>query len=166
MAVKESDPVLAKIRKAIRVTDLNPAPLRPLFEPDGRQLRVPMAELIERVEQKLGVSMPPWLREVYLSCNGFLGPYRECILYPLDGSEGVEEFTQFLRDENWAPPWLNRAIVFGYTGGSDSTTAHSVVLDGQLVEWCYADGAKFSVVEGDLFDLWRRLQAEWDRAIR
>jgi hypothetical protein len=162
MAVPEADPVLAKIREVITVTKVNPAPWRPLFEPDGRQLRVPMTELIAEVERKLGVPMPPWLREVYLSCNGFLGPYGECYLYPLDGREGVGDFTLFLREEDWSPPWLNRAIVFGYIGGSGSTTAHSVALDGRLIEWCIGDGDKFTALEGGLLELWRQIQARWD----
>jgi hypothetical protein len=162
MAAFEPDSVLAKIREVITVTDFNPSPLRPLYEPNGQRLRVPMTELIAEVERRLGVPMPPWLRKVYLHCNGFLGPTRECILYPLDGTEGVGEFTLFLREQDWSPPWLERAIVFGYIGGSGSTTAHSAALDGQLIEWCYGDGEVFTALQGGLFDLWRRIQARWD----
>jgi hypothetical protein len=162
MAVPEADPVLARIRAAITVTDFNPPPWRPLFEPDGRRLRMTMAELIDRTEHKLGVSFPPWLREVYLHCNGFLGPCGVCYLYPLDGDQGVGDFTLFLRTQAWAPPWLGRAIVFGFTEGSGSLTTHTVALDGQLVEWRYLDGDRFTVPEGDLFDVWRRVQARWD----
>ena len=162
MALPETDPIRAKIRKAITVTDFNPAPLRPLFEPDGRRLRVPMAELIADVERKLGVPMPPWLRKVYLSCNGFLGPYGECILYPLHGSEGVTEFNLFLREMEWAPAWIALAIVFGYVGGSGSLTTHTVALDGELVEWTYLDGEKVERPAGDLFAVWRGIQAQWD----
>jgi hypothetical protein len=162
MAVPGDNPVLAKIRAAVTVSDCNPAPLRPLFEPDGRHLRVPLTELIAGVERKLGVPMPPWLREVYLACNGFLGPAGVCLLYPLDGREGVGDFTLFLREQDWAPPWLKRAIVFGYIGGSGSTTTHTVALDGLLIEWCYGDGEKFTVLEGGLFELWRRIQVRWD----
>jgi hypothetical protein len=161
MAPPEADPVLAQIRAVIAVTAFHPPPLRPLFEPDGRRLAVPLTELVEDTERRLGVAMPPWLRAIYHSCNGFAGPYGVGILYHL-GSEGAADFTLFLREQPWSPPWLKRAIVFGYVGGSGSTTTHSVALDGKLVEWCYGDGAKFTVPEGDLFDLWRRIQASWD----
>jgi hypothetical protein len=159
---QEVNPVLSKIREVIIVTDFQPPPLRPLFEPDGRRLHVPMTDLIASVERMLGVPLPPWLREVYLCCNGFLGQHGECILYPLDGSGGVGEFTLFLREEKWSPAWLKRAIVFGYVGGSVSTTTHMVALDGQLIEWCYGDDDQFKVVEGGLIKLFRRIQARWD----
>jgi hypothetical protein len=162
MAIPETGTILARIRESIRVEKFYPPPLRPLFEPDGRRLHVPMTELLAAVERKLGVPMPLWLREVYQTCNGFSGPYDVCILYPLDGNAGVGDFTLFLRDQDWSPPWLTRAIVFGFIAGSGSTTAHSVALDGQLIEWCYGDGDKYRVLEGGLFELWRRIQARWD----
>jgi hypothetical protein len=96
MPAPQNDPNLARIRAVITVTAFHPPPLRPLFEPDGRRLAVPMPELIANTERRLAVAMPPWLRAVYLSCNGFSGPYGECYLYPLDGSEGVGDFTLFL----------------------------------------------------------------------
>src|SRR5262249_53754823 len=142
MTMPETDPVRARIRQAISVTEFLPPPLRPVFEPDGQRLRVPMAELIADAERKLGVAMPPWLREVYLGCNGFLGPSGECFLYPLDGNQGVGDFPLFLREQAWSPPWLKRAIVFGYVRGTVSLTTHSVALDGQLIEWRYLDGEK------------------------
>ncbi len=162
MAVPEMDPVLARIREVITVKKFCLPPLRPLFEPDGQRLRIPLAELIADVERKLGVPLPSWLREVYLSCNGFFGPTGECYLYPLDGSEGVGDFNLFLREQDWAPPWLERAIVFGSIGGSGSTTTHTLVLDGQLCEWCYGDGERFRVLQGGLLKLWQQIQAKWD----
>ncbi len=146
----EPDPMRARIREAIRVEQFYPPPSRPL------------PEAIADTERKLGVPMPPWLREVYLCCNGFSGPTDECYLYPLEGGKSVANFTLFLRGEEWAPAWLNRAIVFGYTGGSGSGTTHAVALDGRLIEWCYGDGDQFTVLDGGLFALWRRIQAEWD----
>jgi hypothetical protein len=163
MAVRETDPVRARIHAVIAVEEFLSPPLRPLWESDGCRLRVPMPDLIAAAERQLGVLMPPWLREVYLSCNGFLGPTRECYLYPLDGREGVGDFTLFLRQQDWAPPWLERAVVFGYIGGSGSTTTHTAALDGRLIEWCYGDGDKFRVPEGDLFEVWHQIQARWDK---
>jgi SMI1/KNR4 family protein SUKH-1 len=152
-----ANPVLTRIRKVIAVKAFHPPPLRPLFEPDGRRLTVPMTDLIAEVERKLGVPMPPWLREIYRHCNGFTGPYGRDVLYRLDGSQGVVEFTLAIRAQDWAPPWLSRAIIFGATGGTGSMTTHTVALDGQLVMWCYGDGEKFTVPEGDLFDVWDRI---------
>jgi hypothetical protein len=162
MAVAETDPVRARIRAVITVEQFLPTPPRPLLGPDGRQVLYSQEELIADVERKLSVAMPPWLREVYLACNGFLGPFGVCYLYHLDGSEGVGDFTLFLREQEWAPRWLARAIVFGYIGGSGSTTTHTAALDGQLIEWCYGDGEAFRALEGGLFELWRRIQEEWD----
>jgi hypothetical protein len=161
-AAPETDPVLAKIREVIAVTAFHPAPPRPLFEPDGRRLAVPMPELIAETERRLMVPMPSWLRAGYQSCNGYAGPYGVGVLYPLDGSEGVGDFTLFLREQGWAPKWLQWAIVFGHIRGSGSMTTHSVALGGHLVEWCYGDGDLFTVLEGGLIDLWRRIQTEWD----
>jgi hypothetical protein len=165
-AVPETDPIIARIRAVITVTEFHPAPLRPLFEPDGRRLRVPMTELIEDVERRLAVPMPSWLRTIYLCCNGFSGPYGVGTLYHLDGDEGVLDFTLFLRTQEWSPPWLKRAIVFGDTGAGGSITTHWAALDGQLIEWCYGDGAAFTVLEPDLFALWRRVQEGWDAVDR
>jgi hypothetical protein len=74
----------------------------------------------------------------------------------------VKAESLFLREQGWSPPWLTRAIVFGFVGGSGSLTTHTVALDGRLVEWRYLDGDRFTVPEGDLFDLWGRIQASWD----
>ncbi len=171
---EEARTIRAKIREVIQVTEFYEPPFRPLFEPDGSgqirplfgsdgsRLRMSMVELIDDVERSLGVSMPDWLRTVYLGCNGFGGQYSGNVLSQLDGDAGVRDFTQFLRKQDFSPPWIHRAIVFGHLQGSGSITTHSVALDGQLLEWCYGDGAEYTVLEPDLLALWRRLQEVWD----
>jgi len=144
----EPDPVLSKIRAVIEVTACNPAASRELIDDD--------------VEWRLAAPFPGWLRTVYRSCNGFCGPTGVRYLYPLDGRDGVLELNLFLRDEDWAPPWLNRAIVFSDNGAGGSITTHWVALDGALIQWCYGDGADFTVLDCDLFELWRREQERWD----
>ena len=37
-------------------------------------------------------------------------------------------------------------------------------LDGNLIEWCLGDGAEFSELPGNVYDLFRREQASWDGA--
>ena len=123
-----------------------------------------MIELIEDLEQRLNVPMPEWLRTIYLHCNGFSGPFNEGILYPPDGEGGVRDFTLFLREQDYSPSWIQRAIVFGYVAGSGSITTHSAALDGKLIEWCYADGEKYRALDGDLFNLWERIQSNWDNS--
>src|SRR5262245_59787302 len=137
MSSSEVERVRDLIREAIVVTQFYDPPPQPLLGPDGKHPVVPLAELIVDAESRLGVAFPPWLRQVYESCNGFAGPFDECILYPLDTPEGVTEFTLFLREQKWAPPWMARAIVFGFVGGTGSLTTHTVALDGELVEWRY-----------------------------
>lgn len=146
------------IREAIVVTTFYPAPKR-------RGTAVPLTELIEDAERRLGVAFPSWLRPVYEACNGFATHTDECVLYPLHGPEGVTEFNLFLRESEWAPSWISRAIVFGYVGGSGSITTHTVALDDRLVEWCYNEGEGVRRTDGDLFAVWRRVRAEWDDVI-
>jgi len=146
MLLPDPDPVLDKIRAVIEVTALNPPA---------------SAELIDEVERRLDVTLPEWLRTVYRSCNGFCGPTGVCYLYPLHGREGVMEFTLFLREE-WSLSWLKRAIVFSDNGVGGSITTHWAALDGKLIAWCYGDGAEFTVIDFDLFELWRREQEHWD----
>ncbi len=117
--------------------------------------------LIDAAESAVGVSFPDWLCEIYLACNGFRGPTDVRYLYPLDGREGVVEFTLFLRTE-WSAPWLNRAIIFSDNGVGGTCTVHWAACDGRLIEWCYGDGDKYTVVDGDLYDVLRREQALWD----
>jgi hypothetical protein len=158
----DPDAVRDRIREAINVTKFYPAPPRPLFDARGHRELVPMGELITDAEQRLGVPFPPWLRAVYECCNGFATYTGECILYPLHGSEGVTEFNLFLREQEWRPSWIGRAIVFGYVGGSGSLTTHTVALDGELVEWCYNHGDDVERTSPDLFAVWRRVQSDWD----
>ena len=99
MEVPKLDPVLARISEVIAVEEFHPAPLRPLYEPDGRRLRIPMAELIERTERELGVPFPDWLREVYLACNGFSGLIGVCSMFRLDGQDGNRSRPERIR---WA----------------------------------------------------------------
>jgi hypothetical protein len=120
------------------------------------------ASAIAAAETSVGVAFPQWLRTLYLACNGFRGPTQWEYLLPLDGREGLVEFTQFLRAEEWAPPWLTRAVVFGSDTGSLSCTTHFVALDGELVTWMLGDGDEFIKFEGTVYDLYRREQAGWD----
>ena len=117
--------------------------------------------MIDAAEGALGVPLPDWLREIYLACNGFRGPTDVRYLYPLDGREGVAEFTFFLRTE-WSLPWLSRAIVFSDNGVGGTCTVHWAALDGMLIEWCYGDGEEYTVVDGDLYDVLSREQVMWD----
>lgn len=142
-----SDRVLARIRSAIETTSINP-PATP--------------KMIESVERGLGVPFPPWLRSIYLACNGFCGPTGVGYLWPLEGEYGVEAFTHFLRnDPNW-PDWLDRAIVFSDNGVGGTITVHWAALDGKLIEWCYGDNEAFTILNIDLFELWAREQKMWD----
>ena len=159
----EPDSVLARIKGVIVVEEFHPPPLRPLFEPDGRRLRVPMAELIERTERDLGPPFPDWLKAVYLCCNGFSGPISVCSLLRLDGPDGVAGYTLFLRSQEWSPAWLQRAIVFSHRRVSWSIDTHWAARDGELVEWTPGAGAGYTVLEPDLFALWRREQEQADR---
>jgi hypothetical protein len=165
MSPSEAERVREQICDAIVVKEFYAAPLRPLFDAAGRRESVPLTELIADAEQRLGVPFPPWLRTIYESCNGFATHTGECILYPLHGSEGTTEFTLFLREMEWQPSWMSRAIVFGYVGGSGSITTHTVALDGELVEWTYQDGEEVQRPDGDLFVVWRRIQALWDSVL-
>src|SRR5262245_61041658 len=160
MRSPEPDPVLARIEQVLSVAEFYPPPLRPLFEPDGRRLRVPMADLIERTERGLGVPFPDWLRAVYLSCNGFRGT---CSLLSLDGAGGVLEFNLAVRQQEWAPAWFRRAILFMNGGGTWTMNAHWWALDGQLVEWYAQDGEQYTVLDCDLFGLWAREQERADQ---
>jgi hypothetical protein len=81
---------------------------------------------------------------------------------PIGGREGLVEFTQFLREEEYAPPWLARAVVFGSDIGSGTLTTHFLALDGNLVTWTLGDGPVFNPFEGTVFDLYRREQQLWD----
>ncbi len=117
---------------------------------------------IAAAEHRLGVTFPSWLRDLYLSCDGFVGPTSWPYLLPLGGRDGLIEFTQFLRGEFWTPRWLNRAVVFGTDLGSGTSTVNFCALDGDLIEWCLGDGAEFTRFEGTVFDLYRREQAGWD----
>ena len=120
------------------------------------------ASAIAAAETRVGVVFPQWLRNLYLACNGFRGPTQWEYLLPLEGCEGLVEFTQFLRAEEWAPPWLARAVVFGSDTGSLSLTTHFVALDGALVTWTFGDGPVFVEFDGTVYDLYRREQALWD----
>jgi len=147
--MREPEPglTLARIREVIEV--------RAYLPPPG-------IAALEETERALGVPFPGWLRDVYLACNGFEGPAGVRYLWPLEGREGVLLFTKFLRSEDWSPSWLDRAIIFGDNGVGGSITTHWAALDGKLIEWCYGDGAAYSVLDCGLLGLWKREQDKWD----
>jgi hypothetical protein len=68
----------------------------------------------------------------------------------------------FLRNEDWSPPWLKQAIVFGDNGMDGTTSTDWLSLDGKLIEWCIGDGANFTILDCDLFALWSREQKRWE----
>jgi hypothetical protein len=158
----KDDPIRARIRAAIPVEAFFEAPLRPLFEPDGSRLRVPLATLIEQAERGLGVPFPEWLRLIYLHCNGFCGPVGSCSLFRLDGDEGVLGFNLFLRQQEWAPSWFQRGILFMDQRVSWTINTHWAALDGRLIEWHPQDHEKVTVLNCDLFELWRREHERYD----
>lgn len=165
MVAFNPEAVRERIREAIVVSEFYAAPARPGADASGHREPVPMVELIIDAEQRLGVPFPPWLREIYESCNGFATHTGDPVLYRLQGDEGVTELNLFLREEPWHPSWISRAIVFGHVDGSLSTTTHTVALDGVLVEWCYGDGEEVRRISADLFAVWQRMQARWDAAL-
>jgi hypothetical protein len=156
------DPIRARIRAAITVEAFYEAPLRPLFEPSGSRLRVPMTTLLEQTERRLGVPFPEWLRTIYLHCNGFSAPIGSCSLFRLDGADGVLEFNLFLRTQEWAPSWFKRGILFMDRRVSWTINTHWAALDGQLIEWQPQEYEHYTVLDCDLFELWRREQERYD----
>jgi hypothetical protein len=119
---------------------------------------------VDHVEQELGVRFPPWLRQIYAAADGFLGPTEVRYLYPLLPTNGVLDFTRFLRADWRDAVWLQRAIVFAENGLGGSLTTHWAALDGQLIEWCYGDGAEYRVLDVDIFAVWAREQLKYDAA--
>lgn len=118
-------------------------------------------DLIEQAQLALAVTFPHWLKELYLTCDGFSGPTEVRYLYPLLGGDGTVEFTLFLRNE-WQLPWLNRCAIFSENGGGGSNTVHWGICDGKLIEWCYGDGDAFTEIDVDFFAILRREQSLWD----
>ena len=117
---------------------------------------------VAAAEARLGVPFPAWLRELYLACDGFVGPTGWHYLSRLGGRDGLVEFNEFLRLEAWAPPWLARVIVFASDTSSGTLTTHFAALDGDLIEWCLGDGDEYTKFDGTVFDLYRREQSRWD----
>lgn len=147
MAAIEQESVLREIRDSIEVQVCHP----PADE-----------TLIAATERELGVELPPWLKSIYQCCDGFRGPTGVRYLYPLAGLEGVQGVTSRMRNEEWSPRWLKNAIVFGDNGIGGTLAVHWLALNGDLVEWCLGDGEVYSILDGDLFDLWRREQQLWN----
>jgi hypothetical protein len=163
VAIPTGDPIRAKIAAVIPVEAFHEAPLRPLFEPDGSRPRVPMATWIEQAERGLGVPFPEWLRTIYLHCNGFSGPIGSCSLFRLDGDGGVLEFNLFLRQQEWAPSWFQRGILFMNRRVSWTIDTHWGALDDKLIEWHAQENEQYTVLDCDLFALWGREHERGDK---
>lgn len=147
MSVEDTNPIRQALCDAIRVESFG--------APAG-------IDAVSSAEHRLGVAFPEWLRCLYLACDGFLGPTAWPYLLPLNGREGVIEFTEFLRAEAGPLAWLKNAVVFGSNLGSGTCTVHFGALDGRLIEWCLGDGDEFTYFDGSVYDLYRREQAVWD----
>lgn len=118
---------------------------------------VPASELV-KIERQVGVPFPSWLKEFYTKCNGFEG--ETGIKYAWNLNE-ISQMTLCIRGEEWAPPWINKAILFGDNGFGGTSTEYWVALEGKLVRWCLGDGPVYHEVS-DLETLWKTLQTEWD----
>ena len=151
MSPEDPDEVRQRLLDVMRVETLNP-PADPTA--------------IAAAERRVGVVFPQWLRVLYLACNGFRGPTQWEYLLMLEGRDGLVESTEMLRAEDWAPPWLARAVVFGSDTGGGTLTTHFAALDGNLITWTLGDGPAFSTFEGTVFDLYRREQQLWDEVSR
>lgn len=118
---------------------------------------------LERAEHELGHPLPPVLRELYLSFDGFLGPTAAVFFSPLferDDSAGdsLVGFTLFLRGEDYFPRFLQRAVIFG-GDGCGSNWGMLIDLPGVVFEWHPEQGEDYSVLGGNPLDAWLKGKA-------
>ena len=116
------------------------------------------AQVISEVEAELGHELPQVLRDLYLNFDGFMGPLNTPFLFPLrerptEMQESLLSFTRFLRDEDYCPPWLHRAVAVGGDGGG---SAWFVLLETPdcVVRWEAEWGPEYEQLEGSLLDVW------------
>lgn len=130
--------------------------------PDASFGRPATSSDIDEAGRVLGVPFPPWLRDLYLLSDGFTGPTGVRYLYPLLGRDGAVGTTLFLRNESWAPEWVQRSIIFADNGMGGSITTHWGALDDSIVEWCFGDGADFTERGHDYASVLAAEQRTWD----
>ncbi len=124
------------------------------------------AQVIAEVEAELGHALPQVLRDLYLDFDGFMGPLNTPFLFPLRErpnamQESLLSFTRFLRDEDYCPPWLHRAVAIG---GDGSGSAWFVLLESPdgAVRWEAEWGPEYEQLEGSLLDIWLSKKAALD----
>jgi hypothetical protein len=119
--------------------------------------RPAIAAVIAQVEQALGHGLPDQLRSLYLAFDGFQGPTGANFLFPVleqatKGSESLLTCTQFFRNEDYFPEWLQHAIPVGDNG--TGATWFTLLEEGErLVRWD-AEWEEYEEVEGTLLDAW------------
>jgi hypothetical protein len=112
-------------------------------------------EDIRRAEGALGELLPPILRELYLSFNGFLGSTNAGFFWSLFGREGLVELNLFYRGHNVFPAELMSQCLFFGDNGCGQQWGFKRDLPGRVIQWDAEWGQDFEIVAGDPVDAWR-----------
>jgi SMI1 / KNR4 family (SUKH-1) len=125
---------------------------------------------IAAAERALGHKLPPILKDLYRSFDGFIGPTDAQFLYPLlkptdTMKTSLVEHTQFLRSEDYFPQFLQRSVAIGDTGIGPCWI---IEIDrAERILWWDAEwGDEYEVVPGTLIDAWHRARDEYARLLQ
>jgi hypothetical protein len=121
-------------------------------------------EQIEEASRKLALRFPDALRSLYLAFDGLRGPTNAAFLWSL---AKVVDQNLFVREEEWAPSWLRRVIIFG-DDGIGGTIGIQWAIDpdhtDQIIEWCLGSLSDRPIGGSTVFEVWRREQERYDEA--
>jgi hypothetical protein len=109
------------------------------------------------------VPIPPVLRNLYRSFNGFRGPTGAAFFWPLFGDRGLVRWHQFLRSE-FTQPWLSTCLFYGDAGGG-SPWGLKADLPGRVILWDAEWGDDFEVVRTSVLDVWLDEKRKYDELL-
>src|SRR4051812_13986193 len=117
---------------------------------------------IRRAESMLGEPLPPALRELYLTFDGFLGSADACFFWPLFGREGLVEMNQFFRGDDLFPQELISQCLFFGDNGCGPQWGIKRDLPGRVIQWDAEWGTDIKVVGDSPLDVWRAEKQMYD----
>ena len=96
-------------------------------------------EQLTQAESRLGQPIPPVLRDLYLSFNGFLGPTSASFFWPLfekrAGCGALVEMNRFLRDDDVFPKSLTWKCLFYGDAGVGPQWGLNADMKGKIILW-------------------------------
>ena len=117
---------------------------------------------IAEIENRLGLLLPPDVKDKYMESNGFRGPAGCQFLYTYktDHDTDILGINECLRSEDWYPEALNQLLMIG-DDGAGGTVGYDHKLKCAVL-WYSEDGDEYQETRDTVTEIWSYIVSLYD----